>query len=91
MPQFIKTDFLNPRKDALSVVAFSEDKEEGAAPDAKPKMGKDVIKVMVKLFWFWIVIKIFLLKSLESQNIVKNLRKNLTKLPSKSKKFKEYQ
>jgi len=48
MPQFIKTDFLNPRKDALSVVAFSEDKEEGAAPDAKPKMGKDVIKVMVK-------------------------------------------
>jgi hypothetical protein len=51
-PQFVKPEFLNPRKDALSVVAFTEDKEGGESEESKgkPKLSRDLIKVMVKLF-----------------------------------------
>lgn len=56
IPQVLKTEFLNPRKDALSVVTFSEDKgEEGAEAEAskgKPKLSKDLLKVMVKTLLF---------------------------------------
>ena len=55
IPQVLKTEFLNPRKDALSVVSFSEDKGEGEGAEAeeskgKPKLSKDVLKIMVTNF-----------------------------------------
>jgi len=48
-----KTEYLNPRQDALSIVSFSTETpaaEEGkeAPADAKPKITRDIVKLMVK-------------------------------------------
>ncbi len=48
-----KTEFLNPRQDALSIVAISTETpaaEEGkeAPKDAKPKVSRDIVKLMVR-------------------------------------------
>ena len=52
-----KTEHLNPRQDALSIVAFSTETpvaEEGkeVPQDAKPKINRDIVKLMVRyIFW----------------------------------------
>ncbi len=51
----LKIEDLNPRKDAISVVAVSQDKEEPKEEDKEaqaekkaPKLSRDVLKIMVR-------------------------------------------
>ena len=54
-PQLSKVEYLNPRQDAVSVVAFSTEKVEQAATEGEapapaqgqPKISKDLLKAMV--------------------------------------------